>query len=62
MKEELQKLICQENEITEDIDLAKIEGKHPQGKLRSGLKRLTRSSMRLRRLNKKLGYYWGQIP
>ncbi|PQQ16202.1 disease resistance protein [Prunus yedoensis var. nudiflora] len=38
LREELQKLICRENDITEDIDIAKIEGKHPPGQVKEWLK------------------------
>lgn len=40
LKEELQKLICRENDITEDIDIAKIEGKHPPGQVKEWLKKV----------------------
>lgn len=40
LREELQKLICRENDITEDIDIAKIEGKHPPGQVKEWLKKV----------------------
>ncbi|KAI5333594.1 PREDICTED: disease resistance [Prunus dulcis] len=53
LREELQKLICRENDITEDIDIAKIEGKHPPGQVKEWLKMVDKIKQEVEEIEQK---------